>query len=218
VAATRPGPGGGWCPGGGGGCGYNPLPRGDELALVYAAFLLPFVQDMSVLTAPFPLTVLLYALLAQHRSRAYWQSALVYLELLLISQYTYQVLLHCLCNSSSGGSSSPAPASAPHQTREAAHRASPAMAGSRTLDWYGAWRCWGCIDHPGTVSPSLCATSSRSCTPTTWPRCTPTSSRCKGQVLRQHQAACLVQLAPMPLAAAQQRLAMAVAAAGRVTG
>ena len=62
----------------------------DEPYLMYIAFTLFLLTDVSLLSVVLPATMLLYALLAQHKSYMYWQFALVYLELLLIAQYTFQ--------------------------------------------------------------------------------------------------------------------------------
>ena len=57
---------------------------------MYLAFTLFLLTDVSLLSVVLPATMLLYALLAQHKSYMYWQFALVYLELLLVAQYTFQ--------------------------------------------------------------------------------------------------------------------------------
>ncbi|GFR40352.1 hypothetical protein Agub_g896, partial [Astrephomene gubernaculifera] len=58
---------------------------------------------MTALSAVLPLSMFMYALLLHHKPRQYWQGALLYVETLLILQYSYLVLGKCLCVTGSGG-------------------------------------------------------------------------------------------------------------------
>ena len=64
----------------------------DESLLVVIAIFVPFLIDVSLITSALPLAFLLYSLLAQVKGRAFWHGCLVYLEAVLIAQYTFQVL------------------------------------------------------------------------------------------------------------------------------
>ena len=74
----------------------------DENLLVLVTLFVPFLIDVSLITAALPLAFLLYSLLAQFKGRAFWHGCLVYLESVLIAQYTFQVLR---CAASSDASS-----------------------------------------------------------------------------------------------------------------
>lgn len=71
---------------------------GNRLAYVCCAFFIAaFVLDMSLITLVYPLSLFCYALLVQHQPRAFWQAMLMYTEAVLVAQYAFEVLAHCLC-------------------------------------------------------------------------------------------------------------------------
>ncbi|KAG1661156.1 hypothetical protein FOA52_002531 [Chlamydomonas sp. UWO 241] len=69
----------------------------EDSAAAYFWLLALFLTDCSLLSLPAPLSLLLYALLSAHKGRAFWQGVLVYLEVLLILQYSFQIMVHCFC-------------------------------------------------------------------------------------------------------------------------
>ncbi|MEW5302433.1 MAG: hypothetical protein WDW36_005220 [Sanguina aurantia] len=75
----------------------------DESYLCYAAYVLVAVCDFSLLAMAFPVSMVAYALLAQHQARAYWRAVLVYAEAALVAQYSYQLLGRCLCEAADPG-------------------------------------------------------------------------------------------------------------------
>lgn len=63
---------------------------------VYLLFAICFLSDFSLASAVFPLSSLLYALVADPRP-IFWRLLLVYAEALLVVQYGYQVVLRTGC-------------------------------------------------------------------------------------------------------------------------
>lgn len=69
----------------------------EEAFLCYGLYVISFVLDFSLITLVYPLSLFLYVLLVSHKAKKYWKVILVYTELVLIAQYTYQILARCLC-------------------------------------------------------------------------------------------------------------------------
>lgn len=63
---------------------------------VYLLFAVCFLSDLSLASAVFPLSSLLYALVADPHP-IFWRVLLVYAEALLVVQYGYQVVLRTGC-------------------------------------------------------------------------------------------------------------------------
>lgn len=63
---------------------------------VHLLFALCFLSDLSLASAVFPLSSLLYALVSEPRP-IFWRVLLVYAEALLVVQYGYQVVLRAGC-------------------------------------------------------------------------------------------------------------------------